>query len=378
VNRTSSQEELLSESPEDLLEDAPCGYLATELDGTILKVNRTFESWTGLDRRELLSGKRFQDLLPPGGRIYHETHLSPLLRMRGSVREVALEIVRADGSRLPALINSAVRCDENGTQRLIRTTVFDATDRRRYEQELLQARRGEREIARQLQRSLLSGELPEDDGLDLAVAYEPGVSGLEVGGDWYDAFWLEPGETLALVVGDVVGRGLEAAASMGQLRSAVRALVTTGSEPAALLESLDRYVRRHGVGRMATLVVAHLNLRSRSLSFACAGQLPPLILENGEPRFLWEGRSAPLDPRLGDGHRDQSTVELAPASSVLLYTDGLVERRDESIDRGMQRLGAHAGSAREQTSEQLARGLVRALRDPEQTDDVCLLIARLL
>ena len=106
-----------------------------------MRVNRTFETWTGLRREELLGTRRFQDLLSPGGRIYHETHYAPLLRMQGSVREIAVEIVRADGTRLPALINSVLHSDEQGRPQRVRTTVFDATDRRSYEQELMRARR---------------------------------------------------------------------------------------------------------------------------------------------------------------------------------------------------------------------------------------------
>jgi len=367
------EENLLGETAEELFEDAPCGYLTT-----ILRVNRTFEIWTGLTRTHLLAGKRFQELLSPGGRIYHETHFSPLLQMQGSVREVAVEIVRADGSRLPALINSVLRRDDAGRPRLIRTTVFDATDRRRYEQELLYARRREQEIARQLQRSMLSGALPTAPGLDVEVVYDPGVRGLEIGGDWYDAFWLDDGDTVGLVVGDVVGRGLDAAASMGQLRSAVRALASTHLRPAALLDALDGYVRRHGVGRMTTLVYAQLSLGSGCLRYACAGHPPPVIVTPGdEPRFVWDGRSLPLDSHLGTGGRAAASLQLAPDSTVLLYTDGLIERRSRSLDDGMDELLAAVSTHRDDTSSPLSGAIVRALHDPERTDDVCLLTVRL-
>ncbi len=112
--RVTSADELPEDTAEDLFENAPCGYLSTLPDGTIVRVNRTFEAWTGLRREELVGARRFQDLLSPGGRIYHETHYAPLLRMQGSVREIAVEIVRADGTRLPALINSVLHSDERG------------------------------------------------------------------------------------------------------------------------------------------------------------------------------------------------------------------------------------------------------------------------
>ena len=126
----------MDDSAEELFEDAPCGYLTTRPDGVILKVNRTFERLTGLAREQLVGQRRFQDLLAPGGRIYHETHYAPLLHMQGSVREIATELIRADGTRLPALISSTVRRDSTGQPDLIRTIVFEAADRRRFEQEL--------------------------------------------------------------------------------------------------------------------------------------------------------------------------------------------------------------------------------------------------
>src|SRR3954447_22980194 len=107
-------------SAEDLYENAPCGYLSASPEGTIVRVNNTFLRWTGYAREALVGAKRFQDLLSPGGRIYHETHYSPLLRMQGSVREIAVDIVTADGCRLPVLVNSALVVDEAGEPQLVR------------------------------------------------------------------------------------------------------------------------------------------------------------------------------------------------------------------------------------------------------------------
>jgi PAS domain S-box-containing protein len=129
---------LLEEDPADLYENAPCGYLSTLPDGTIVKVNRTFCSWTGRPAEEVL-GVRFQDLLSVGGRVFHETHLAPLLRMQGAVREIALDVLRVDGSVLPCLLNAVEVRDDAGTPVLLRATLFEATARRRYERELLAA-----------------------------------------------------------------------------------------------------------------------------------------------------------------------------------------------------------------------------------------------
>ena len=132
---------LPEESLEELYDQAPCGYLTTTTDGVVVRVNDTFLGWTGLRREDVVGVLRFSDLLTSGGRIFHETHYAPLLRMQGSVREVALEIVRADGTTLPALVSAVRRPGAGPEPDLVRTTVFDATHRRAYEQQLLSARR---------------------------------------------------------------------------------------------------------------------------------------------------------------------------------------------------------------------------------------------
>jgi PAS domain S-box-containing protein len=131
---------LHEESAEDLYENAPCGYLSALPGGTIVKVNQTFLAWTGYRREDLVDRKRFHEILTAGGRIFHETHYAPLLQMQGAVREIALDILCADGRRLPVLVNSVLRKDDSGKPLLVRTTVFNATDRKEYERELLRER----------------------------------------------------------------------------------------------------------------------------------------------------------------------------------------------------------------------------------------------
>jgi phosphoserine phosphatase RsbU/P len=375
----SISDDPLDESAEDLFETAPCGYLTTALDGTILRVNRAFEELTGRERAELLGRRRFQDLLTPGGRIYHETHYAPLLTMQGSVREIAVELMRPDGSTLPALVNSVLRHDDAGRPRAVRTTVFDATDRRRYEQELLKAQRREQEVALELQRSLLAGALREGEGVEIGVAYRPADKGLEVGGDWYDAFWLEPGETLAIGVGDVVGRGLGAAATMGQLRSALRALASTGFEPGALLEALSEFSRRHAVGQMATVAYAEIDVRLGSMRYACAGHPPPVIVApGGVAAFAWEGRSPPLDAHSFWSDRPEGASPLAAGAMVVLYTDGLIESSDRPLRAGLDELLARIDRLRDEAPETVASSLAReAAGATGRLDDVCVLALRL-
>jgi PAS domain S-box-containing protein len=133
-------DQLLEDDPADLDENAPCGYLSTLPDGTIVKVNRTFCAWTGRPADEVL-GTRFTELLTVGGRIFSETHMAPLLRMQGAVREIALDVLRVDGSALPCLLNAVEVRDDNDVPVLVRATLFEATARRRYERELLAAQR---------------------------------------------------------------------------------------------------------------------------------------------------------------------------------------------------------------------------------------------
>ena len=134
-----SEPDHIEEDLEDLYENAPCGYLSLRADGRIVKANQTFCRWTGYAPDELI-GKRLHDFLNIAGRIFYETHFAPLLRMQGFFNEVALDLVKKDGEPFPVLVNAAERTDAEGKPQFIRLTVFNATDRRRYERELLKAR----------------------------------------------------------------------------------------------------------------------------------------------------------------------------------------------------------------------------------------------
>jgi serine/threonine-protein kinase RsbW len=713
------------EDPVDLYDHAPCGYLTTLPDGTIVRVNETFLSWTGYDRADLVGRRRFRDLLSPGDKIYHETHYAPLLSMQDDVHEIAFDVLCVDGRRLPTLVNSILGRDPKGLPRVIRTTVFNATERREYEKELLAARRAaeasekrvrilqqivadlsaaptevevaeavvrapgpafgaatasiwlldpdrdqltgvasteparlarddiplrssrpvarvarrgdlhvvgsleeadehfpelagtmrrtgrgavvllplttspaddpgsttvlgvlafsfteareltdselrvvrllghqagqaldrarlyddagrresraiflaettraldeihrlvprarrlverivpeiaewaavrlqlgpaglledaggpapdperlaervaevaasgeaqftdsgsstpsatepdgpgfsapsegpgagsstaagdsrdpdcavlpltargrvlgtlalrmapgrrtasaeaiflgdladraglalenarlyeqERAIARTLQRSLLAGDLPTDSRFAVETHYQAAADDLEVGGDWYDAFMINH-DTLVLAVGDVVGRGIDAATTMGQLRSAIRALAGNENGPAKLLVNLDRFVDRVEPARMATVAYAEISLATGEMVYACAGHLPPLLQEpTGSPRYLTEGRSAPLGSRAGRIERIEHRVQLTPGSRLLLYSDGLIERRNRSIDLGFEVLAREYARRRDMPLEGLTAGLADSLVARDHTDDVCLL-----
>jgi serine/threonine-protein kinase RsbW len=682
------------EDPGELYEHAPCGYLTTLLDGTVVRVNETFLAWTGYTRSVLVGRRRFRDLLTPGGQIYHETHYAPLLSMQDDVHEVAFDIVCADGRRLPTLVNSVLGRDPSGLPRVVRTTVFNATDRRAYERELLAARRTaeaserrvrilqqivadlaaaptetdvaatvvrapgpafdaadasvwlvdpdrdqltvvastdaarmgcddvpcsssrpvaeiarrgelhvfgspaeaqepfpelaetmrrtgrgtvvllpltaapagdggvsevlgvlsfsftgprqltdselrvirllghqagqaldrarlyddarrrearaaflagttrsldevhrllprarrlverlvpevaewaavrlavgatglladaggpapdpqrlaervaavaatgeaqltdedgpdsgcavlpltargvvlgtlglrmapgrrtaaaeagfledladragialenarlyeqERAIARTLQRSLLAADLPADARFTVETHYQAAAQDLEVGGDWFDAFLITR-DKLGVVVGDVVGRGIDAATTMGQLRSAIRALASAEAGPGRLLERLDRFVDRLESARMATVAYAEVDLATDEMTYACAGHLPPLLAEpSGIPRYLIDGRSGALGSRAGRSQRVEHKVRLRPGSRLLLFTDGLVERRGRPISIGFELLAREYARRRDAPLPGLTAGLADTMVGRDHADDVCLL-----
>lgn len=140
------------ETPEELYESAPCGYLSTLPDGTIIRANQTCLTWIGMERQDLVGHKCFQDLLGIGGRIFYDTHFAPLLRMQGIVNEIAFDLIGADGRALPVLANAVQKRDAGGKPVVNRITLFNATDRRQYERELLLARQKAEQTAEDLKR----------------------------------------------------------------------------------------------------------------------------------------------------------------------------------------------------------------------------------
>jgi serine phosphatase RsbU (regulator of sigma subunit)/anti-sigma regulatory factor (Ser/Thr protein kinase) len=203
--------------------------------------------------------------------------------------------------------------------------------------------RQQTEIAHTLQRSLLPASLPQVPGAEVAVRYLPGAEGVDVGGDFYDVIPLPSGR-IGLVVGDVMGRGIRAAAVMGQLRAAVRAYSLEGHSPAALLTRLDRLVGTLEEGMLVTALYAEWDPARSTVLCATAGHLPPLLRVPGEePTFV------ELDPGvpLGVGAHAYIEVELTlpPGTLLLAFTDGLVEGPDLPVDEGMSRLAAVVGGA---------------------------------
>ena len=231
----------------------------------------------------------------------------------------------------------------------------------------------ERSVAETLQRSLIPKRLPWLEGAALGARYLPAGTGMEVGGDWYDAVELPHGR-LGLAIGDVVGHGVESAAAMGQVRSALRAYALDGEGPGGVLERLNRLVLALGEGEMTTLVYLVFDRADSSVRFAVAGHVPPLLVAaDGRARFLEGGRSLPLGVVAGAVY-EEAEVTLEPGATVLLYTDGLVERRDASLDDGLARLVEAAGEARGSV-EALLDHLLDVLVGGEDADDDVALLA---
>ncbi|GHF97131.1 ATP-binding SpoIIE family protein phosphatase [Streptomyces thermodiastaticus] len=212
----------------------------------------------------------------------------------------------------------------------------DVTDHAEAAERLRAGERSQRETAVTLQRSLLPQVLEQPDDLRIAATYQPGGTEAAVGGDWYDVITLGGGRT-ALVIGDVMGRGVRAAAVMGQLRTAVRAYARMDLPPHEVLQLLDGLAAEIDANQIATCVYAVHDPNEGRLVYASAGHLPILVRdENGTVVRADE----PTGPPLGTGGwmHSSGSVPLAPGATAVLYTDGLVERRDEDIDEGISAL----------------------------------------
>jgi hypothetical protein len=229
----------------------------------------------------------------------------------------------------------------------------------------------ERGLTIALQRSLLPARLPAPDRLETGARYLPARG--ELGGDWYDAIAL-PDDRLGVVIGDVAGHGVAAATLMGQLRVGLRAYALEGHEPGETLRLVNALLLSIDPDAMATALYGVVDLMSGSVCLASAGHLPPILTTDRGARLL----DVPVAPPLGARHErpfPQTTVELG-TDTLLLYTDGLVERRDESIDVGLERLVRASGAARspEALCESLTAGLIAG---GGAADDVAMLALRL-
>ncbi|WP_405416710.1 PP2C family protein-serine/threonine phosphatase [Streptomyces rubiginosohelvolus] len=335
---------LLEDSAEELYEQAPCGYLSTLMDGTIAKINTTLLEWLGLERSQVVGRMRFTDLLTVGGKLYHETHFAPLLQMKGEVSGIALDIKTAGKQRMPVLVTSKVKTSEDGDPLLIRTTVFDARDRRAYETELRRGRQAAEEARRQseadrarlqealavLQQSLLPAELPAVPGMEAASYYHTASPDL-LGGDFYDLFPLDA-HRWAFFLGDVCGKGPQAAAVTSLARYTLRAAALHNTNPVNALTTLntvlhDRYTS--GEGRYCTAIFGVLQPDDGHVEVHLAsGGHPSALIQraDGSSDYL-HTPGGMLIGVLPKATFTAARARLLPGDTLLLYTDGLTEAR---------------------------------------------------
>ncbi|GAB3831443.1 PP2C family protein-serine/threonine phosphatase [Dactylosporangium cerinum] len=229
----------------------------------------------------------------------------------------------------------------------------------------------DRAAAVALQRSLLPARPPSIPGLDVAVRYVPGAQ-VGVGGDWYDVFDLPSGH-VGIVIGDVAGSGLHAAVVMGRIRSALRAYAMETDDPADVLTRLDRKVQRFEPDAMATAVYAVLDPTLSTVTLSSAGHLPPVMTHPDRPgRLLALAPDLPLGAYRG-AERRVTRLPIAPGEGLFLYTDGLVERRDQSIMKGLQRM---VGALHPGTADATCDAAMGLLDGTAPTDDVAVLAVR--
>ncbi|MFF3846720.1 SpoIIE family protein phosphatase [Streptomyces sp. NPDC002328] len=310
--------------------------------------------------------------------------IGELLRA-GRPCDVPMRVLTRKGVRHLRVVAEAVS-DRHGTPVEVHGFVQDLTAQRNAEIALVASERAnltqhgalqaERTVAARLQDALLP--LPKRPvrvaGLRVDIAYLPAQSGLNVGGDWFSAIELPDGDAL-FVVGDVAGHGMDAVAAMALLRFTAKGMIITGSSltdalvrlNALLLHSRDS----HGT---ATMILARYSRAERRLLWAQAGHPPPLLLRDGEVRYLDRPYGVLLGAR-DDPRYEEAECLLAPGDRIVLYTDGLVERPSESIDRGLERL-ARAATASGSVGPTPLGGLLGAMLDPERRDDVCVLDIR--
>src|SRR4051812_20970888 len=330
----------------ELADTAPAMMWTTDTDGLVMFVNQGWLRFTGTTFQEEMGESWALGVHPQDADTVMSTWEEALAERREWEGEYRLKhhtgeyrwindrgVPRQVGERFVGYVGTAI----------------DIHERKTMEGRLLQVHEREHRIAETLQRSLLPERLPPIEGVALAARYLPGARGAAIGGDWYDVLE-RPDGRVALVVGDVAGHGLRAAASMGQLRNAFRAYGMVEASPAEVVARINRLVMSGVEQVMATVVYLVLDRESGEVAWSAAGHPPPLVIGPDGARFLEGGRSVPIgaaDPAVFR----EATAILPPGASLLLYTDGLVERRDTPLEDRLTQLAEAAATAGDQLGE---------------------------
>ncbi|MCW2778500.1 MAG: histidine kinase [Frankiales bacterium] len=362
---------------------ARVGSWELELASGAITASEEFARQLQLDTDELGS---FEDAMAK--RIHPDDHAVVRAALdaalAGAPLDYEVRIVTPDGQTRTYRTLGEVERDADGTPLRLRGSNQDVSDQRAAEAALAtaaataEAAAREHRIADELQRSLLPPPDVQAESLHIAAYYRAGVEGTQVGGDWYDVVELGAVRT-ALVLGDVMGRGVKAAAVMGQLRSATRAYARLDLPPADVLEHLDGVVRDLGEDQIVTCVYAVYDPHEHVLTYANAGHLPPLVRRpDGTVERLGDADGPPLGTSVGT-LREQR-VELEAGSLLALYTDGLVERRDSDIDVGVDALArllaAQPVLEEDRVDPELPGRLVEGMLPDGPDDDVAVLLAK--
>jgi PAS domain S-box-containing protein len=325
----------LIETAEELYDDAPCGYLSTLPNGTIVRANQTILNWLGYGRRDLV-GRHFQDLLSGGGRIFHDTHYAPLLHIQGFVHEIAFDLSAADGRQVPVLVNSAQKRDARGEPLVNRITVFNATDRRKYERELLLARRRAEEATEEIRR--LNETLEERVALEvsermkaeeaLRQAQKMEAVGQLTGGIAHDF-----NNLLTIVIGNIELLQRRLPEEAGRLRRAADHAMQGARRAATLTQRLLAFSRRQALDPKPidpnSLVSGMSELLRRTLG-------EPVVLETVLAGGLWRTTADPnqlenallnlaVNARDAMPNGGKLTIETANTKLDEHYVQGLTE-----------------------------------------------------
>jgi PAS domain S-box-containing protein len=287
---------------------------------------------------------------------------------RDPAPDIEYRMVLPDGEVRTLHARSKLSLSPDGTPARVVGIVQDVTEHRAFERE--------HRIADTLQQALLPASFPDVEGVEVAARYVPAEIGLAAGGDWFDVIPLSGGR-VALVIGDVAGHGLEAASLMGQLRLAVRAYALEGHPPGVIAERTDALLHDVAEDEMATLLLVVLDVETRAATTVGAGHPPPIASSPSGATLLPVMSSPPLGLG-GRGSFPESTVMLDPGTTLLLYTDGLIDRPDLPIDHGIERLLLAAEANADVEIGEVCDGVLSAMVQGDASDDIAILALRLL
>ncbi|MBG0857375.1 SpoIIE family protein phosphatase [Streptomyces spinoverrucosus] len=327
--------------------------------------------------RDAMAMQRYDLECPDRPGQWEERYWSPVnAPVFGPDGKVALLVSRVQ--EVTELVQA--RGDRGGSRaRVLEAELYSrARELQELNERLRLAHAREREVALALQKAMLPARR-QAGHQRAAVRYRPAVGTLHVCGDWYDMVDLVGGNRIGVSVGDVVGHGLAAAGVMGQLRSALSAASRVAEGPAQALDVLGRYAHVVDGAESATAVTTFIDCDRLTITYSSAGHLPPVLVHpDGRPEFLDRATDPPLDARPDPRPRPQADTTFTSGATLALYTDGLVERRHEDIDKGLTRLAESLVRHRDADPEELADAVLLELLPPGgATDDTALVIVRL-